>query len=513
MSKKRNKIILLLLLIVLLLAVNLRLGFLDADPFPFTVFGTTWVDEGVLSQNSRHNALFGDWKLEGNLWNPLYISPTHTILQFLFFEVFGVSTLSARLAPALLGIASVLLAGLLLMFRKFEEGAIFMILLLINPMLIAYSRIAMLEPILLSIIILTLGLLVNDRKLSWFLVGVLMPILFFSKITSAFFIASIPLTLLTLGFLYKSKEDVKKFWIFLLGAIVSLIAWLFWLIPNFSDWKYMNFEIFSNRFAFGIKEAGVALVRISEFFLLNPLISIGALLAVLFTLNKIRKKEKSEFLDLFLVIVLVMFLLQVIATDFPLRRFVLLVPILALASTRLILSLKDGKFTLNENSIKLTKSTIAILFILLYITISLAQLLPLYANMAKDLDGAFTIKRNSQEIAEYIPAHSKVYGNQASSLSLENRIAPYHGNYNDRIHNPEKSILPLLQEGKINYALMKENIFDEADLKEYKRDFSKSPVYTYLRDNFEIIKEIEGKHSRTNEPDTKYIYRRINLLF
>ena len=506
-----RKSLILIFLIITLISLDLRLIFLEADPFPFSEFGATWVDEGVYAHNARNQVLFGKWKLENDSWNPMYISPTYNYLEFLSFKIFGVNTFVMRLVPALVGIISLLIVGLLFLSKKFEEGIIFLILLAVNPMHITYSRIATVESILLALIIVIIALMVYDNKYSWFLIGLLTPVLFFTKIISAFFIVAIPLTLLAYRFLYKSKIHFKKLEIFISGAIISLILWLFWLIPNFSNWKYMNLDIFAanGRFGVSFKELGVILVTASQFFLLNPLIIIITFFVLIYLFIQFRKKEQIHFLDIFLVITLVIFFLQILLTDYDLRRFLLLIPTLALASSRLIIKLKEINLNTDENSFKFNNKFLVVFFILTYTIISLSQLFPFYLDTVKDLNNSFIIRDNSLEIGEYIPPYSKVYGNQAASLSMENKIRPYHGNYLDSVHNKEENILPLLQSGEMNYALLKENIFNDIDLKEYDRDLNKSKVYRYLHDNFEIIKEIQGKNSRTNEPDRKYIYRRV----
>ncbi len=505
----KSKSIVFILLIVLLISIDLRFIFLDADPFPYSAFGATWVDEGPYAHNARNYALFGYWKLENDQWNPMYISPIHTYLELIFFRIFGVSTFSARIVSALFGIISIIIAGFFLMRKNFNVGALFMIFILINPMHIAHNRIATIESILLAFILIIISLIIYDNKTSWFFTGLLAPVLFFSKVTSAFFVFAIPTTLLAYSLFYKSKEHFKKLGIFILGLIVSLGAWLFWLIPNFDNWRYMNFEIYGGRIGINLIEVGVIIMRTFEFFLLNPLLVLMSLAIIIYLYSEIRKKNRIEFIEAFLVIALIIFLLQIIFTDYSLARFVLLVPILALSSAKFISKIERSELVINGTHFKF-KAIFAILIVLLYAIISAAQLLPFYVDMIKD-DNAFVIKSNSEEVGELIPPNSKVYGNQASPLSLENKIMPYHGNYLDKIHNSEDNILPLLVNGQIDYALLKENIFDEADLKEQDKDLDLSKVYKYIRDNFEIVKEIQSKHSRTNEPDKKYIYKRINL--
>ena len=57
--------------------------------------------------NARNKALFGAWTLDA--WNPMYIAPVFTGLEYAAFELFGVGVRQARLVSELTGFASVLL--------------------------------------------------------------------------------------------------------------------------------------------------------------------------------------------------------------------------------------------------------------------------------------------------------------------------------------------------------------------------------------------------------------------
>ena len=77
--------------------------------------------------------------------------------------------------------------------------------------------------------------------------------------------------------------------------------------------------------------------------------------------------------------------------------------------------------------------------------------------------------------------------------------------------NTEEHIMPLFEDKKINYAILKIDLWNEEELNKYNRDINSSRVYQYLRDNFEIIKAMTGKHTGRNAPHPVYIYKRINF--
>src|SRR5688572_29232140 len=98
------------LLAIALLALTLRVIFPAADPPWRPTVGVVWHDEGAWTHNARNKALFGSWRLDE--WNPVYIAPVFTALEYLSFEAFGVGVRQARLVSAVAGLVSVMLLAL-----------------------------------------------------------------------------------------------------------------------------------------------------------------------------------------------------------------------------------------------------------------------------------------------------------------------------------------------------------------------------------------------------------------
>src|SRR5215216_1061666 len=80
---------------VLTLAAVLRGLFPVADPPWQTTVGIVWHDEGAWVHNARNRALFGAWTQDA--WNPMYIAPVFTALEYVSFRAFGVGLWQARL--------------------------------------------------------------------------------------------------------------------------------------------------------------------------------------------------------------------------------------------------------------------------------------------------------------------------------------------------------------------------------------------------------------------------------
>jgi 4-amino-4-deoxy-L-arabinose transferase-like glycosyltransferase len=91
-------------------AMALRAFFPTADPPWHTTVGVVWHDEGAWVHNARNRALWGVWSLDA--WNPMYVAPVFTLLEYLSFSVFGVGLWQARLVSMVAGVASVALLAL-----------------------------------------------------------------------------------------------------------------------------------------------------------------------------------------------------------------------------------------------------------------------------------------------------------------------------------------------------------------------------------------------------------------
>ncbi len=95
------------MLVIAAAALLVRFAYPTADPPWQTTVGVVWHDEGAWVHNARNKALFGAWSLDN--WNPMYIAPVFSGLEYVSFAAFGVGVWQARLVSELTGFLSVLL--------------------------------------------------------------------------------------------------------------------------------------------------------------------------------------------------------------------------------------------------------------------------------------------------------------------------------------------------------------------------------------------------------------------
>src|SRR4051812_45908398 len=140
------------LAIIAIAALTLRLIYPAADPPSHTTVGVVWHDEGAWVHNARNKALFGQWSQDQ--WNPMFIAPVFTGLEYLSFALFGVGVRQARLVSELTGFASVMLLALgVRRIATREAGLIAGALLATNYVYVMWNRAALMEASMVAFIV------------------------------------------------------------------------------------------------------------------------------------------------------------------------------------------------------------------------------------------------------------------------------------------------------------------------------------------------------------------------
>jgi len=179
---------------VVLLAAALRFVYPTADPPWRATVGIVWHDEGAWAHNARNKALFGAWRQDE--WNPLFIAPVFTGLEYLSFAAFGTGLRQARLVSQVMGLLSVALLGLgVARLGGRRAGLMAALLLATNYVYVMWNRAALMEATMTSFIVASWYAAVRAAASPrWGLAaGLLAVAAYFTKAAAAFYVAALAL--------------------------------------------------------------------------------------------------------------------------------------------------------------------------------------------------------------------------------------------------------------------------------------------------------------------------------
>jgi 4-amino-4-deoxy-L-arabinose transferase-like glycosyltransferase len=236
------------LAVIALLALALRLLFPTADPPWESTVGIVWHDEGAWVHNARNKALFGAWTADA--WNPMYIAPVFTALEYVSFAVFGVGVWQARLVSELTGFASVLLLGLgVRRLAGRDAGVIAAMLAATNYVYVMWNRAALMEASMVAFIVAGWYCYVRAQRQPW--LGVLAAacalLAYFTKAAAVFFVAALGVEAL-IALIRPSPADTaasrSAAWLTLAGlAICGVLALALFVLPNWTDYRFYNWQM------------------------------------------------------------------------------------------------------------------------------------------------------------------------------------------------------------------------------------------------------------------------------
>jgi Dolichyl-phosphate-mannose-protein mannosyltransferase len=181
---------------ILLLGASLRFLFPTADPPWRTTVGVVWHDEGAWTHNARNRALFGAWRLDQ--WNPMFVSPVFTALEYAAFGTLGVGTWQARTVSQAAGMLAVLLIGLGVARVGGRQaghaaGVIAAAWLATNYVYVMYDRAALMESTMAAFVVAGwYGFVRAQERPVWGLwAGSAAILAYFTKAAAVFFIAAL----------------------------------------------------------------------------------------------------------------------------------------------------------------------------------------------------------------------------------------------------------------------------------------------------------------------------------
>ena len=182
---------------IALLAIVLRGLFPAADPPWRSTVGVVWHDEGAWTHNARNKALFGEWRLDE--WNPVFIAPVFTALEYVSFKAFGVGVRQARLVSEAAGVLSVILLALGVRRLAGDRAALIAgALLATNYVYVMYDRAAIMEALMAAFIVASWYCSMRaEQSPRWgALAGVMAALAFFTKAAAAFYVGALGLVVL-----------------------------------------------------------------------------------------------------------------------------------------------------------------------------------------------------------------------------------------------------------------------------------------------------------------------------
>ncbi len=342
--------------LILLVGAALRVASLRADP-PTVSVGIVWHDEGAWTHNARNQALWGVWQTDN--WNPAYLTPVFTALEYVAFSAFGVGTWQARTVPVVSGLAGVaaMMMGLAALWgtRDKQNGrGIALIggaLLSVNFTWVMWNRAALMESTMTAFIVVAwAAYALGARRSAWGLVaGVACVLAFFTKASAAFFVAAIVTDALwviatdrsaglrtRLGLARPEARVAGTAWLTLAGiGGTAFFIGLYFVIPYWNEVQFYNWQMSVQRKPTYSLEAFVRnaswLPVSHDFFSRMWFVALGAVIAVTGIAARWRESKPGE--RLLVLWLLIGFLELVVHDSGNERRYVMFVPaLIALAA-------------------------------------------------------------------------------------------------------------------------------------------------------------------------------------
>lgn len=226
-----------------LLAIVLRGLFPAADPPWRSTVGVVWHDEGAWVHNARNKALFGSWRQDE--WNPVFIAPVFTALEYASFAAFGVGVRQARLVSEVAGVLSVILLALgVRRLAGDRAGLIAAALVATNYVYVMYNRAAIMEALMAAFIVASFYCSTRaERNPRWgALAAVMATLAFFTKAAAVFYIGALGLAAVIrlaegrdgkAGALWTLAGLALAF-----GAITALFV-----LPHWRDYQFYNWQM------------------------------------------------------------------------------------------------------------------------------------------------------------------------------------------------------------------------------------------------------------------------------
>jgi hypothetical protein len=343
-------------LAIAVLAAVLRGLYPTADPPWRATVGVVWHDEGAWTHNARNRALWGTWRTDD--WNPLYVAPVFTGLEYAAFATLGVGTWQARVVPMALGVIAVIALGCgVARIGGRRAGIAAGVLLATNYVGAMYDRAAIMEgPMAAAIVISWWAFAKAQERPAWGgVAGIAAIAAYFIKAAAVFFVGAIGLTALVAialpglagdraGEPAGNRGRAAGLWTLAGLAFAGVVALALFVGPEWSEYRFYNWQMSVTRKP--TYDAQSLLNRVSWFPVLHDVLSrmwvvvaLGLAAFVARALDWFRRPPAEQLLVLWVGVGVLELLLHDVGNE---RRFVFLIPAftalaaLAIASDRAI---------------------------------------------------------------------------------------------------------------------------------------------------------------------------------
>lgn len=238
-------------------AALLRGLWLTADPPVRRPVGIVWHDEGAWVHNARNKALVGAWRTDA--WNPMFVAPVFTALEYASFRAFGVGTWQARIVPALSGLVAVLclMAGLRALAGA-RAALVGGLLLSTNYAFVMWNRAALMESTMTMWIVAawmawTIASCSTRSTVVWAygaMAGVCAVAAWFTKAAAAFFVAALAIEMATLALVTRHgrpampRAALRQTIAGGGGLLLAfLLAGVVFVLPHWTDYQFYNWQM------------------------------------------------------------------------------------------------------------------------------------------------------------------------------------------------------------------------------------------------------------------------------
>jgi hypothetical protein len=341
------------LLVALAVAAVLRGIWLTADPPTHATVGIVWHDEGPWVHNARNKALWDVWRTDE--WNPVFIAPVFTALEYGAFRAFGVGTWQARTVPLASGLlAVVLLAAGLAAVGGRRAALIGGSLLATNYIFVMWNRAALMESTMTAFIVASWAVyaLAQRRPVIGLFAGCAAALAWFSKASAAFFVLVLVFdSLITLalsrGLFGLRRLAVKPpspasvraaLWTLTGFAVAAVIVGLAFVLPHWSEYRFYNWQMTVTRkpsyTLTALMDRASWLPIVHDFFTRMWLVTALAALAIATIVGRWRTARPGErLLVLWVLIGLVELVIHDSGNE---RRYIMFIPALVALSALLL---------------------------------------------------------------------------------------------------------------------------------------------------------------------------------